>query len=299
MVSAQGPAGPRRRLGAELRRLRGKTGLHLDQVAAQLGCSTSKISRLETGKGIPKVHDVRRLMQIYGVVSETERDMLLRLVRDGRELGWWEEYTDGIAPERFVFDAAARYPALESEAVVVRSFDMVMLHGLLQTEAYARAVMSALMPQHPADSIDQLVELRLRRQEALTRGSRPLRLAVVVDEMLLLRPVGGAGVMAEQLRALLDVGRLPNVDLRVLPLGEGIHRVHMGHFVVLEFDDADVSDVVYIEGHAGESYLESEADVTMYKNAFAEVAGRALPPDAARDVIGARLAEHGSPRRTS
>lgn len=294
MVSAQGPAGPRRRLGAELRRLRGKSGLHLEQVAAQLDCSTSKISRLETGKGIPKLPDVRRLMQIYGVEADTERDMLLRLVGDSREHGWWETYTDGVAPERFVYDGAARYPALESDAVAVKSFDLILLHGLLQTEAYARAVISALMPQHPPDSIEQLVELRLRRQDALRRDLDPLLVSIVLDEMLLMRPVGGGAAMVEQLQAILELSRRPNVDIRVLPLSAGIHRVHMGHFVVLEFGAGRASDVVYVEGHAGDAYLESESDVAMYKNTFADVADRALPADAARAVIARRLAEHAS-----
>ena len=131
---ASGPVGPRRRLGAELRRLRTSAGLHLDQVAAQLDCSTSKVSRLETGKGIPKPADVRQLITIYGVAAETERDMLMRLVRESRTEGWWESYTDGVAPERFFLDGLEHYTALETEAVALQSFDFGGLHGLLQLE---------------------------------------------------------------------------------------------------------------------------------------------------------------------
>ena len=112
MAAPQSPIGSRRRLGAELRRLRGKAGLTLDEVADLMTCSTSKISRLETGKGIPKMPDIRELIRIYGVTSDTEQDMLLRLVRDGRQPGWWEPLTEGVHSERFVLDYPGRYAAL-------------------------------------------------------------------------------------------------------------------------------------------------------------------------------------------
>ena len=172
---ASGPTGPRRRLGAELRRLRTGKGLHLDAVAGRLQCSTSKISRLETGKGVPKPADVRALMQLYDVTGDAERDMLMRLVRESRTEGWWESYTDGVAPDPFSLDVGARYTALETEASGIRAFDLAALHGLLQTEAYAKAVLSAQLPHHSAQEIAQLVELRMRRQDRL-RSADPLRL---------------------------------------------------------------------------------------------------------------------------
>ena len=101
---ASGPAGPRRRLGTELRKLRNGAGLHLDEVAQALGCSTSKVSRLETGKGVPKASDVRQLIRLYGRTAEDERETLLQLVRDSRAEGWWTTYTEGIQSERFFLD---------------------------------------------------------------------------------------------------------------------------------------------------------------------------------------------------
>src|SRR5690349_10228577 len=184
-VVASGPVGPRRRLGAELRRLRTAKGFHLDHVAGELGCSTSKISRLETGKGIPKPADVRRLLRIYDATA-VDRDLLMRLVRDSRAEGWWESYTDGVPLERFFLDGPGRYAALESDAVALLSFDSAILHGLLQIPEYARAVLSAELPDHSPSDVDQLVELRLRRQEALHRP-RPLRLSAVVDESVFAR----------------------------------------------------------------------------------------------------------------
>lgn len=284
MAAPQSPIGSRRRLGAELRRLRTRAGLTLDEVAEQMTCSTSKISRLETGKGIPKLPDVRELMRIYGVDSERERDALLQLVRDGREHGWWESLTEGVTPERFVMDSPSRYPALETEAEALRSFDIAMLTGLLQTPAYVRAMMRSLLIRHSEPELDRLVQLRLRRQEALFAAERRLRLEAVLDEAVLRRMVGSAGLMAEQLGVILERSRLENVTVRVLPFDAGFHRAHIGSFVVLEFP-AGTPDVVYVEGQAGESYLENRADVDRYNSIFDDVVERALSPDASREVI--------------
>jgi transcriptional regulator with XRE-family HTH domain len=294
-VAVSGPVGPRRRLGAELRRLRSGVGLHLDQVAAELHCSTSKISRLETGKGIPKPADVRQLIRIYGVAADTEREMLMRLVRESRTEGWWEAYTEGVASERFFLDAPGRYAALETDAVALRSFDAGPLHGLLQTPDYTRAVLSAQLIHHSAQAIEQLVELRLRRQERL-RAADPLRVTAVVDESVLLRVVGGPEVMAGQMRHLLDLMDLPHVVVRVLPFTAGLRRAHMDHFVLLEIPDDLGSDLVYIEGHAGETFLESESDVDLYRDVFDDALARCLDADASREAVR-RHAPHSAPRK--
>jgi transcriptional regulator with XRE-family HTH domain len=300
MATPQSPIGSRRRLGAELRRLRTKAGLTLDEVADLMTCSTSKISRLETGKGIPKVPDVRELMRIYGVASDTERDMLLRLVRDGRQHGWWEALTDGLAPERFVMDVPGRYAALESDASAVRSFDLTVVHGLLQTEDYVRAVISPLLPGRSADDVERLVALRVKRQEALHRTDpAPLALVAVLDEAVLRRPVGGPAVMGPQLERILEMSELPHVTIQVMPFSAGMLRAHAGHFVLLEIPESLGSDVVYIEGHAGETYLDGPSDVDLYKDVFADVLRYALPPDASREVIGRYLVHHTLPRKAA
>jgi transcriptional regulator with XRE-family HTH domain len=295
-VVASGPAGPRRRLGAELRRLRNGAGLHLDQVAGQLGCSTSKISRLETGKGIPKPADVRELMSIYGVAADTEREMLMRLVRESRTEGWWASYTDGVASERFFLDEPGRYAALETDAVALRSFDFGPLHGLLQIPDYSRAVLSAQLPNHSPQEIEQLVELRVRRQERL-RGTDPLQFTVVVDESVLFREVGGPEVMAAQMRHLLDLMEMPHVVLRVLPFTAGLRRAHRDHFMLLEIPDDLGSDLVYIEGHAGETFLESESDVDLYRDVFDDALARSLDARASRDAVRDGAARFAPPRK--
>jgi transcriptional regulator with XRE-family HTH domain len=297
-VVASGPAGPRRRLGAELRRLRTGAGLHLDQVAGRLHCSTSKISRLETGKGIPKPADVRELIKVYGVASDTEREMLMRLVRESRTEGWWEPYTEGVAPERFFLDAPGRYAALETDAVALRSFDIGALHGLLQIPDYTRAVLSAQLPHHSAQAIEQLVELRLRRQDRL-RGADPLRLTAVVDESVLFRVVGGPDVMTAQMRHLLDLMELPHVVIRVLPFTAGLRRAHMDHFMLLEIPDDLGSDLVYVEGHAGETFLESESDVDLYRDVFDDALARSLDVGASRDAVRRSASQFAPPWKAS
>lgn len=298
MAQPQSPLGSRRRLGAELRRLRTKKKLTLDEVAERMTCSTSKISRLETGKGIPKVPDVRELLRIYGVSAGTEEEMLLRLVHDGREQGWWESYTEGVQPERFMMDSPARYAALETEASAIRVFEVAVLHGLLQTRAYTRAVLNAILSDRDPDEIDHLVEFRVGRQQAFTDHDPPVDLSVVLDESSLRRVVGSPPEMVEQLQMLLELSHRPNVTLRVLPFGVGVHRALAGPFVVLEFPPGVGADIVYIEGHAGDQYLEREGDVDLYKDVFTDATRRALDPDATRGLINQYMTLHRSPKGT-
>jgi transcriptional regulator with XRE-family HTH domain len=291
-ASAQSPIGARRRLGNELRRLRTEAGLTLDDVAARMTCSTSKISRLETGKGVPKVPDVSELMRIYGGVSEAERDLLLRLVHDGREHGWWETYTEGVQPERHFLDSPSRYTSLENDARAVRCFDMTIVHGLLQTEAYMRAVLQEWLVHHTAEEVDRLVALRLRRQEAVHRTVDPLEVLEIVDESVLWRPVGGPEVIAGQLRRLLQVGRLPNVTIRVLPADAGVLRAHLGHFVLLNIPPELGSDVVYVEGHATNAYLSTAADLELYEEVFQNALERSLDPERSVAMLDRYLSRH-------
>lgn len=277
MAEAHGPAGPRRRLGAELRRLRNKSGLHLEDVAREMTCSTSKISRLENGKGIPKLPDVRELMRIYGVEDGTESEMLLRLAREGRQQGWWEPYTEGVQAERFVLDSPGRYPAMETEAAAVRAVSATVLHGLVQERQYAREVMRALLPHHKQSEIDRLVEVRMQRQQRLSDPDAPLRLSLVVDEGLLNRVVGGSGTMAAQLDHMIGLCELPAVDIRVLAFSAGFHRAISGQFTVLELGEK-LDDVVYVEGHAGDTYMDTLADVKLYKEIHSDVLKRCLEP---------------------
>ncbi|QYN36101.1 helix-turn-helix domain-containing protein [Pseudonocardia sp. DSM 110487] len=294
MPTAQGPAGPRRRLGVELRQLRRRAGLQLVEVAQELDCSASKISRLENGKGIPRMPDVVALMELYSVSDDGRRERLTQLVHESREQGWWERYTDGVQAERFVMNSPARYTALETEAVRVSSFEVMWVHGLLQVPDYTRAVLAELLSRTTDDQVEKLVELRLRRQEALTRRVPPLELVVVLDESVLSRVVGSPDVMAAQMRHLRERSELSNVTIRVLPFTVGLHRAHAGPFQILEFPDQAGSDVVFVEGPSGDTY-ENESDVDMYKDVLADVADRALGPDASREIVHRYELQHAPP----
>lgn len=293
MAAPHSPIGSRRRLGAELRRLRNDAGMTLDEVAERMTCSTSKISRLETGKGIPKIPDVRELLRIYGVDDGSVQETLLRLVHDGRQHGWWEPLTDGVAPERFALESLDRYVALENDATAVLSFDLTLIPGLLQTEGYLRAVLASALPHHAEEEIDLLVELRLKRQEALRRRDpAPLRMSALLDESVLQRRVGGSAVMADQLEHLRAMAERPNITIAVLPFAAGLVRAHAGPFVLLEIPAELGSDVVYIESHAHNQYLDGQPDVDLYRTVHGDAFRAALPPDRTGLLIDQHLARH-------
>lgn len=292
MSPARGPVVPRRRLGAELRMLRDQAGLTIDEVAKALECSVSKISRLETGQGIPYRRDVRDLLDRYGITDQARRDRLMRWVRDGNRQGWWDDFSDVLAPDPedpLLPDNLSRYVALEQDASEVRSFEAIVVHGLLQTEDYARALLNTLSTAD-AEATDRLVELRMRRQRRLYADEDPLVVRMVLDEAVLYRSVGGPQVMRSQLSRLLADAHRPNITVRVLPFSIGAHRAVSGSFVVLAFADTDDNDLVYIEGHVGDLYLEKEHDVRVYEELFEVLEGRSLTVDqSARliaDVIG-------------
>jgi len=284
MATSQSPLGSRRRLGAELRRLRTRTGLTLDDVAVRMTCSTSKISRLETGKGIPKIPDVQELIRIYGVSSDTEREMLLRLVHDGREHGWWEPLLEGL-PHDLVVDLTVRHTALETEALRVVAFEIVFVHGLLQTPDYARAVLNAARGAREEEEFEQLLELRRRRQEGLLRPESPLLFSLVLDESVLHRTVGSSAIMADQLEHLSAMARRPNISVRILPFSVGTRGGHGGPFGVMEFPPGAGSDVAYLEGHTGLTHLDARSDVENYRTIFGDLLISSLTTDVSRAEI--------------
>lgn len=278
MSPVRGPVVPRRRLGAELRTLREQTGLTIEEVAKELECSVSKVSRLETGQGIPKVRDVRDLLDRYKVTDQAYRDRMMRWVRDGQRQGWWQDFSDVLAPDPedpLLPDNLSRFVAFEQDASEVRSFETTLVHGLLQTEDYARAVLSALSTADP-EATDRLVEFRMRRQDRLYVDEDPLKIHLILDEAVLHRPVGGDQVMREQLNRLLADAQRPNITIRVLPFSVGTHRSVDGSFLVLAFPDSDDNDLVYAESHLGQLYLEKQHDVGVYKQIFDVLVERSM-----------------------
>lgn len=286
MAAGRGPVVPRRRLGADLRKLREAAGLRIDDVAAELECSVSKISRLETGKGIPRSRDVRDLLGLFRVTDQAHRDRIMRWTREGQQQGWWSEYSDLLPAD------LDTYISLETDASILHAYDISSFHGLLQTPDYARSVIRALRPALDGSEVDRLVDLRMQRQSRLTTDQERLELCAVIDEAVLWRAIGGHDVMRRQLERLLDLGERDNVAVRVLGFEAGAHSALYGSFVLVSFPGEEDNDVVYVESPAGNVHLEQSADVTRYRRTFDQVLGLALDRPRSLVLIKAALRDH-------
>lgn len=277
MPSPQGPLLPRRRLGAELKRLRGNRTL--EDVAAETLISTSKLSRLENGQGVPQPRDVRDLTNAYGADRVTA-ERLRRWMNEGRRQAWWKEFSDVLS------DAADTFLDYESGASVVRTYAPMLLPGLLQTEAYATQVMQTLSPHLSRDEVGKLVEVRLRRQEILL-AEEPTRLLAVVDEAAIRRAaaMGSPEGARQQLLHLRETSLRKNVSLRVLPLDAGLHPGVMGLFTIFQFADDIDRDVVIVEYLNGERTLEEQSSVLTYLRLFDAISPLALDNPASRDLL--------------
>ena len=285
MADERGPTVRRRRLAAELRRQRVISQLTLEQAAARLGdgWSSSKLSRVETARLGVRPADLRRLLDLYGT-PEGRRGPLLKLARSARTRGWWDAYSASLPGDY------ASYIELESEAAALRCFDATTVHGLMQTEDYARAIISAgLMTLSPPAEIERRVDVRMTRQRLLTRAPGPLRVWAVVHEAALRCQVGSAGVMRAQCARLLELAALPNLVLQVLPDAAGAHPGSAGTFSVLEFPEPDDPAVAYVETMTGNLFVEKDAEVHRYTLAFSRLSAMALSPEESQAFI-ARLA---------
>jgi transcriptional regulator with XRE-family HTH domain len=263
-----------RRLARELRRLREDQKLTLQEVADRLGWSRATVSRLEKGQTRPRHGDVADLLDLYGVTSP-DRDALIKLARETRQLGWWTAYVD-------VFTGS--YVALENDAAQIRTWDPQLIHGLLQTEAYARAVISAGRMIADEAEIDRRVAARKVRQGVLDRPDAP-HLHMIVDEAVLRRKIGGAQVVADQLRALVIAAERPNVTIQVLSYEMGTHAGLDGRFTILSFPEPADPDVAYVEGTMGNVYLESIDEIGQHVERFRRISTSALPPEESIKLI--------------
>jgi transcriptional regulator with XRE-family HTH domain len=266
-----GPTVRRRRLGSELRRLREAHSFKLDEAADKLGLAASTLSRIETGKAPTRTAYLTAMFDMYGVVDPGQRQVLLEMAREGHRKGWWAVYDD-VLPTGFDV-----YVGLEAEATGLRVFEDQVVHGLLQTEEYARTVMTTVRRRQQPRAIDRAVELRMERQKVLTRED-PLQLWCILDEPVISRMIGGREVMRAQLAHLLEVSQWPNVTLQVLPLAGGVHPALNGPFCILEFPERSDPEVVYTEGVAGHAYLERDSDVRVCAEVFDLLRAAAASP---------------------
>jgi hypothetical protein len=202
-------------------------------------------------------------------VAGTQRGRLEQLGQSAGQRGWWDAYSDTLGPEYTALIA------LEAEAESVRWYAPMLVPGLLQTEQYARAVISSGLLIAPPGEVERRVQVKMTRQRVLTRDN-PLSLDVVLDEAAVLRTIGGAEIMREQLAHLVTMAARPNVTLQVLPLAAGAHPATTGEFTVLGFPDLIAPDVVYLENMTSDLYVEQEAEVYRYGLAFDRLRGLAL-----------------------
>lgn len=282
MTSSASPTVRRRRLAAELRRLRGPSTTGIT-VARALGWSPAKVSRYELGQGTFPLEEIEKLLDYYGV-TEPRRAQLLALAVEANERAWWDDYADALPPEYM------ELIGLEAEAASELAWQVAAVPGLLQTEEYARAIHTAhqQVVLMPPGIFERRVRARMIRQELLTMRNPPLELSVVIDEAVLLRPMGGRGVMARQLHHLVEMTQLPNVELRILPL-EGESSLVSDSFVVFGFsperETTRLGDVVSTETVENHLYIEGETDTYPFRLFFRAFAAAALSPDDSRELI--------------
>ncbi|CAL9497728.1 hypothetical protein SUDANB178_03335 [Streptomyces sp. enrichment culture] len=265
-------------LGSQLRRLREARGITREAAGYSIRASESKISRMELGRVSFKTRDVEDLLTLYGITDEAERESLLSLAREANVAGWWHSYTD-VLPSWF-----PTYVGLEGAASLIRVYEVQFVHGLLQTEEYAREVVRRGMKGASAADIERRVALRLERQRHLLSDNAP-ELHIVLDEAALRRPYGDRDVMRGQLQHLIDISGRPNVRLQVMPFSFGGHSGESGAFTILSFPESDLSDVVYLEQLTSALYLDKREDVAQYEQALKELQQDSPGPDESRDLL--------------
>jgi transcriptional regulator with XRE-family HTH domain len=284
---AQGGGGPtvqRMLVGARLRRLRTDMGLTREEAAEAIRASEWKIHRLENGQVGFKDRDIVDLLRLYEVTDPEEVAEFVTLAREANTPGWWRHYGD-LLPSWF-----RTYVDLEAAAAVIRTYEGQFVPGLLQTDAYMRAVVHGAHLEDSGEEVGRRVRLRMARQTLLTR-EQPPRLWAVIDEAALRRPVGGREVMRSQLERLLEASKLPNVTLQILPFAAGAHPAMVGSFSILRFPDQELPDVVYLEHLTSASYLSKTDEVDRYLHVMESICVRAAAPDRTAELLGKILDE--------
>ena len=281
MISVEPGSGPtvlRILLGTQLRRLREANGITREDAGYRIRASESKISRMELGRVGFKERDVVDLLEMYGVGDDAERESLVALARGANTAGWWHQYAD-VLPEWF-----QTYVGLEEAASVLRVYEVQFVPGLLQTPSYARAVITQGMPGAPEEEIERRVNMRITRQDLLTKQNGP-RLWAVVDEAALRRPVGSHEVFRSQLEHLIEATQNVRITLQVTPFRAGGHAAEAGAFTIMRFPEEDLPDVVYLEQLTSALYLDKREDVERYSEVMERLSVESEPPERTADLL--------------
>ncbi|GIG91723.1 transcriptional regulator [Plantactinospora endophytica] len=269
-----------RRLAAEIRALRHGAGFTREDVAERTHMNPATLWRLETARARPQRRTLLGLLDVYGVTDPERRLELVGLAKDAGQLGWLQAYEDQLP------DEYSTYISFESEAQTVRNYESLFVPGLLQTEAYARALIAGVLPEITEDEVERRVEARLKRQEVLARAE-PLRVWAIIDQSVLHRRVGSADVIRDQLQHLAKLTKSPNLTVQVLPYDVGAHPGMHGAFAIMGFPDAADPELVYLENRVNGLFLERDTDVASYTDLFEHLRAAALNPAASiRMILG-------------
>lgn len=282
MADGASPAVERRRLALELRRLRTEAGKTIYDVADRLECSAGKVSRIEMGVVGARIQDVREMLDLYGVRGE-QREQLLELVRRSRRRAWWQDFAGVVPPE------SAKLFGLEAGAATIDNHSIALIPGLLQTDGYARAIISS-PPDEKQELVDRRIELRRRRQELLDRADPPT-IRFLLHQAAIDARIGSPAVMAGQLRHLLDIADRRNVTLRVIRADSGAYAAAGVSFTTFGFAHEADPKIVFLEQLTRNTFVEDAAEVDTYTRAFDSALDIAETPQRSRELIVNRADE--------
>jgi transcriptional regulator with XRE-family HTH domain len=272
MPRRQPPTVRLRRLAAELRELRTAAGLTREDVTSRTNINAATLYKIEKSQAKPQLRTLLALLDTYDV-DQSRRDELVTLSKQAGQLGWLQSF-EAELPEQLT-----NLISFEAEAREARNFEQAFVPGLLQTEPYARALISGMLPGAAVEDIDSRVHARVQRQALLAQPD-PIKLWAIIDESVLHRTVGGPGVMRDQLNHVIQAATTqPHLTLQVVPFGVGSHPGLMGSFVILSFPDPADPELVYLESGAGDLFLESDTDVRRHTSSFDYLRAAALNPN--------------------
>ncbi|WP_370967246.1 helix-turn-helix domain-containing protein [Amycolatopsis sp. cg9] len=265
MLGGRNPVAERRRLLAELRRLRGSAGLTQKEVSTRLEWSLSKVIRIEGGAVGISITDLGALLRLYGVTDQAVVDSLSAAARASREKAWWDDYRPHHSPELIDFIA------VEASAISMSEYQAFVVPGILQTTEYIRALGAAF---HSTDeAIERSVVMRTQRRRLLTE-EQPLVARFILDEASISRTVGSADTMREQLSFLLELNELPNVSIQVTAFDRGVTDGMQSSFTLFELPDQD--PVAYLDQPGYLVLARTDPnEVARYLDAFDVLAGPA------------------------
>lgn len=272
VAAGSGPLLDRRRLRAELRQARQDARLTQEAVAQEMDWSLSKIIRIENGAVGISANDLSALLRLYGVHDDQRIGQLRELARATRQPTWWSRYRP-VLPRTYF-----KYIEYEASATVIRSYEPLVIPGLLQTSDYASATISNYRRSETDRDVAALVDVRMKRQELLLQKAESPALFFVLDEAAIQRLAAEDTLRRDQLEKLIDLAERPEITLEVIPFTTGLHRGMAENFSILEFPGT-ADDVIYFESARDGIFMHDTLDEgSVYRELFEELRRISLGP---------------------